>query len=1176
MKSIVDRLEKERPSFHDDGKGGLISWNSNTNLLRAIERSLSAGMRTLEIGSGYITVMFLNNKCRHTAISPVQAEADRITAYCNALGISTGDFEFHAGQSYDFLPGLPRESFDLILIDGAHRFPFPLVDWFFCAMLLKKHGLIVIDDTDLMSCQLLLRFMMNDDHWEPLDVRENFGIFQKKGDHNYPLEWQGQFISKEKIARPEDLMNALYGENIFDADNDTLSLSVIICTYNRAELLEMALEGLERQTLGKDKFEVILIDDGSADNTRAVAQSFACRLPLKYFYQKNAGLAAARNHGIYVSKGKILFFADDDDIMSPTLLEEHLKTHRRYPQHNFAVLNYTGWAPGLHVTPLMHFVTEVGCFLFSYPHIKHGDILDYTYFWGGRSSCKRDFLIEHGVFNPVFRFGCEDIELGYRLSKAGLRVVFNKNAVSYMARPVNFEDFCNRLIKQGRSQYVFSTLHNDPAVHRWAELPMAGKWPELEGSFAGMKKAATELDMFVNGELKKGVEIDATIREHLHKAYWWIFKACKIKGIIQAKEDLEGSPRKTLGQGPDAGRQAEQAGVVAPESPDLTLTLPFDQYQRYRMVADIINRFRRGNERFRIIDVGAGAEEYLKKFLPGDDIICLDKEYPESLTRKGNFISGGFTRLSPEENYDFVVSIDCYEHIEPAERELFVNKLIDSSRICTIIAAPFDTEGVSEIEIRANESYRLARGSDYKWLQEHIQNGLPSLDHTLQLVKNRGFEPVTIPNGYLERWFEMMPIYLLAEGRNEFAEILRALSVFYNVNFYSNDNKTPAYRQVLIINKTKGPESPSFDGLVSARPETDEDFEFRKQLLGAYLEQIKCLFRMVESDDRDSFLEELAQRADYVKKLEVKLNEKIAHEATIRDKEGRYLTKWVNFEFCSSCNLRCKWCSLDHTKKRSLMTVEVLARALDELSANPKFDIDRIDLHNAGEVLLHPELEGMLGVIKEKKESFRRKPTVHLLTNATLLDERRTAVITGADVLDEIRFSMDGGNLNNYKEIRRGADWETVKSNVLNFIAKNREKGGRIKTGVICIVPPEMPLKTEWMDDDFRTLFSRIDNVELRHPHNWDGSRDLHLARNIYKTEGRLCKFLLKNLVILPNGDVTVCCADLNSRGVIGNITKNSLEDIYLSGRRMDMLDLYRNGKMEDIDLCKDCAGYYE
>ncbi len=968
------------------------------------------------------------------------------------------------------------------------------------------------------------------------------------------------------------------GPNPFQGLANTVALSVIICTYNRAELLGKALEGFERQTLGRDKFEVIIIDDGSSDQTRQVAEAFAGRLTLRYFYQKNAGLAAARNHGVYVSRGRILFFSDDDDVAAPSLLEEHLDTHMRYPKPNFAVLNYTGWAPGLHVTPLMHFVTEVGCFLFSYPHIKHGSILDYTYFWGGRTSCKRDFLIENGVFNSVFRFGCEDIELGYRLSKAGLKVVFNKNAVSYMARPVSFEEFCNRLIKQGRSQYIFSEMHSDPAVQSWAEIPMAGKWPEIEGSFDSMKKAAMELDTFANNELKKGVVIDVTAREHLFKAYWWVFRACKIKGMAQAKAEQEGGHCKALKQVPDAAQlPSEQKAVVSSGTgQNEALALPFDQYQRYRMVADIINRFRGGDERFSIIDVGAGYEENLKKFLPGDNIYCLDKDYPESLLQKGNFISGGFTRLSTEEKYDFVVSMDCYEHIAPADRELFIDRLAGTSKMATIIAAPFDTEGVSEMEMRANELYRVARGTDYKWLKEHIQNGLPSLDFTLRLVKSRGFEPAIVPNGYLERWIEMMPIYLLAGERSEFSEILRALSIFYNVNFYLDDNKGPAYRHVLIINKMKWPETSSFDDLVSPRPETDEDMDFKKQLLNAYLGQIKCLFQMVESEDKESFLGELDQRNNEVKNLEAELKEKIARKTSIRDNDGRFLTKWVNFEFCSSCNLRCKWCSLDHSKKKWLMTGEILAKALDELAESTNFDIDRIDLHNAGEVLLHPDLERMLLVIKEKKEAFRRKPTVHLLTNAMLLDESRSAIITGSDALDEIRFSVDGGNPENYKEIRRGGDWNTVKNNVLNFIGQNREKGNKIKTGVICIVPPGMPLKTDWMDDDFRALFSRIDNVELRHPHNWDGSKDLHLESNIHKTEGQLCKFLLKNLVVLPNGDVTVCCADLNSRGVVGNIAENSLEEIYLSARRLSMLDLYRNGEMENIVLCKNCAGYYE
>jgi glycosyltransferase involved in cell wall biosynthesis len=190
-----------------------------------------------------------------------------------------------------------------------------------------------------------------------------------------------------------------------------LPLSVVICTYNRARYLRAAFESLVAQTIGKDSYEVIVVNDGSSDDTESVVDRYRGVLPISYYCQANAGLAAAKNLGIEKASGEILFFSDDDDVAAPTLLEEHLGTHNRYPQQNYAVLNYTTWAPHLRVTSLMNFITNIGGYLFAYRRTEHGDLLDYTYFWGGRSSCKRSFLQAHGVFNPIFRFGCEDIEL---------------------------------------------------------------------------------------------------------------------------------------------------------------------------------------------------------------------------------------------------------------------------------------------------------------------------------------------------------------------------------------------------------------------------------------------------------------------------------------------------------------------------------------------------------------------------------------------------------------------------------------------------------------------------------------------------------------------------------------------------------------------------------------------
>jgi GT2 family glycosyltransferase/glycosyltransferase involved in cell wall biosynthesis/uncharacterized protein YukE len=247
-------------------------------------------------------------------------------------------------------------------------------------------------------------------------------------------------------------------------------ISVVIPTFNRAAMLSKTLESFAAQSIPKHRYEVIVVDDGSKDTTAEVCRNFSARIHLSYLYIDNSGISAAKNTGIVASRGQILLFFDDDDIADPHLLEEHLKAHEQHPQENVAVLGYTTWAPTLSITPLMRYITEIGRFLFAYGDLKDGQMLDFTYFWGGRSSCKRSFLDKRGIFNPNFRFGSEDVELGYRLSKFGFRVVFHRAAVSYMMRAPTFEEFCNRCERQGESLFLLSRLHDDPVVQQYCKL----------------------------------------------------------------------------------------------------------------------------------------------------------------------------------------------------------------------------------------------------------------------------------------------------------------------------------------------------------------------------------------------------------------------------------------------------------------------------------------------------------------------------------------------------------------------------------------------------------------------------------------------------------------------------------------------------------------------------------
>ena len=97
-------------------------------------------------------------------------------------------------------------------------------------------------------------------------------------------------------------------------------VSIILPTYNRASFLPEAFEAIKKQSF--EDWELIVVDDGSTDNTRELVKDFASHVSQKvqYIYQKNQGPAAARNKGLNYAKGKYIAFYDSDDIWLPNYL----------------------------------------------------------------------------------------------------------------------------------------------------------------------------------------------------------------------------------------------------------------------------------------------------------------------------------------------------------------------------------------------------------------------------------------------------------------------------------------------------------------------------------------------------------------------------------------------------------------------------------------------------------------------------------------------------------------------------------------------------------------------------------------------------------------------------------------------------------------------------------------
>jgi len=233
-------------------------------------------------------------------------------------------------------------------------------------------------------------------------------------------------------------------------------VSIIIPTYNRCGTLQKAIFAYLGQTALQNIAEIVVVDDGSTDATGDVVAKLSERSPIqiRYFRQENKGPAAARNLGISQVRCDLVLFTDDDIIPASSLVAEHLAAHRSFPDERVAILGNVSWAQELKPTPFMKWYGSDA--LFAYGRFVGRTELDYTDFYTCNLSLKTAFLRRHGVFDEDFKFAAyEDIELGFRLKKVGMRLVYNPEATAYHQQYVSFEDACRRARKTGMAEEIF-------------------------------------------------------------------------------------------------------------------------------------------------------------------------------------------------------------------------------------------------------------------------------------------------------------------------------------------------------------------------------------------------------------------------------------------------------------------------------------------------------------------------------------------------------------------------------------------------------------------------------------------------------------------------------------------------------------------------------------------------
>lgn len=284
--------------------------------------------------------------------------------------------------------------------------------------------------------------------------------------------------------------------------------------------------------------------------------------------------------------------------------------------------------------------------------------------------------------------------------------------------------------------------------------------------------------------------------------------------------------------------------------------------------------------------------------------------------------------------------------------------------------------------------------------------------------------------------------------------------------------------------------------------------------------------------------------------------------------------EWVNY-----CNLRCSFCALDHSMHKERMALETWRRVLHEI-LTPKFaGVEAVHLHNGGETLLHPKSEEFLAELDQiflpAMERGQHVPKVDLLTNGMVLTDKKRAAIHKTLSISTLQFSMDGGSPEQFESIRTRAKWETFYPQIVQLLRENKELEKPKRIGIIALMPDAETLKRKNFHPEYQEILDLADDVEFRLAHNWAGQIGEDGLQNVPSKPWKLgCNMMMDQLVVFPNGGVSICCNDLNSKAVVGNFLEVGLAGAYDSPKRKSWLASMARNQKQDIDLCRDCERF--
>ena len=238
----------------------------------------------------------------------------------------------------------------------------------------------------------------------------------------------------------------------------TLTLSVVMPTYDEPERLEAALKSLSQQDYPQEAIQIIVVDDASphldAERLHAAVAPLQLRLLRN---ERNQGRARARNAALRVANGDLVVFLDSDMTVGTNFLRAHAQQHQNHAEAVF--IGNIRFASEIPTTSLTRYLEGRGAH-----RIDADKPIPFKCFVTGNSSVRRSALLRVGFFDEdLTAYGGEDLELGYRLHLAGIPLYYAPEALSYHYHLRSLEPLC-RLMQTYGSESIPILLNRHPEL----------------------------------------------------------------------------------------------------------------------------------------------------------------------------------------------------------------------------------------------------------------------------------------------------------------------------------------------------------------------------------------------------------------------------------------------------------------------------------------------------------------------------------------------------------------------------------------------------------------------------------------------------------------------------------------------------------------------------------------